>query len=368
MAPFSIKMQFILLFALFCKICGGFIPSPQPRIPISVRESKIRLWNSLNPIFRNWNCIGLVEKIDFSKPYKLNVGDLPLVVWKNPVTNRFSSLINICKHMGSRLDNGAITDKGCLKCQYHGLEHSGEDHHFGETVEHEGKLFWAYKPLAKMPPRLPFFSSKQFTKSFLEFDMDGSFTDGAFNTMDLYHPEYVHGGVLGFGNSIPPKNIKHYKFSANKIGLAFDYESKQNIQFINSNSKLTNNFHMFEYPAFSWSKVTFDKNKHLVIGVNLLPVAPQKTKWFVTIANNYFTSYAKNEFMKLLATTILTQDSAQMRNQHADDELKRQIMFQHVFKHEESITNLREMFRSYRYPDISSCVELYADSRANETL
>lgn len=311
----------------------------------------------VNPIFRHWNCIGISEKIDFSKPYKFNVGDLPLVVWKNPITNRISSVINICKHMGSRLDNGIITEQGCLKCQYHGLEHSNEDA-FGETVEHEGKLFWAYKPLEKTPPRLPFFSNNKFAKSFLEFEMDCSFTDSAFNTMDLYHPEYVHGGAFGFGNSIPPKNVKHYKFSDKKIGLAFDYESKPNVQFINSNSKLTNNFHMFLYPAFSWSKVTFDKTNHLLIGVNLLPVGPQKTKWFVTIANNYFTNYAQNEFIKLLAMTILTQDSVQMKNQCKDDDLKRRIIFQHVFKNEESILNLREMFGSYRYPDISSCVEL----------
>ena len=316
----------------------------------------------INPIFRHWNCIGIAEKIDFSKPYKFNVGDLPLVGWKNPITNRVSSAINICKHMGSRLDNGVITDTGCLKCQYHGLENSEAEDGFGETVEHEGKLFWAYKPLEKTPPRLPFFSNTQFAKSFLEFDMDCSFTDSAFNTMDLYHPEYVHGGAFGFGNSIPPKNVKHYKYSDKKIGLAFDYDSKPNIQFINSKSKWTNNFHMFLYPSFSWSKVTFGKTNHLVIGVNLLPVGPQKTKWFVTIANNYFTNPAQNEFMKLLATAILTQDSAQMKNQHNDDELKRRIIFQHVFKNEESIMNLREMFGSYRYPDISSCLALYSDN------
>ena len=116
---------------------------------------------------------------------------------------------------------------------------------------------------------------------------------------------------------------------------------------------------MFVYPSFSWSKVTFGERNHLIIGVNLLPIGPQRTKWFVTVANNYFTNPAQNEFMKLLATAILTQDSAQMKNQCKDDDLKRRIIFQHFFKNEESIMHLREMFGSYRYPDISSCVAAY---------
>jgi Icc-related predicted phosphoesterase len=98
--------------------------------------------------------------------------------------------------------------------------------------------------------------------------MDCSLKDSAFNTMDLRHPEYVHSGLFGFGNNIPPKNIKHFFYSKDKVGLSFDYVSKSNIQALNGNTKFTKNYHMYIYPSFSWSKVSFDESKHLIIGGN----------------------------------------------------------------------------------------------------
>ena len=38
--------------------------------------------------FNSWNCIGIIEKINFKKPYKINIGELPLVVWKDPKNNK----------------------------------------------------------------------------------------------------------------------------------------------------------------------------------------------------------------------------------------------------------------------------------------
>lgn len=316
--------------------------------------------NTKKNLFNNWNCIGIIDNIDFSKPYSINVGELPLVVWKIPNINQYAASINICKHMGSKLDNGEITKDGCLKCQYHGLENTFEER-IGETIEHEGKLFWSYNPSFAKPPLVPFFNNNKFQKSYLEIDMDCSLKDSAFNSMDLRHPEYVHGGFFGFGNNIPPKNIKHYKYSDEKVGLSFDYISKQNIQQLNSNSQFTNNFHMYEYPTFTWSKVTFDRNKHLIIGVNFLPLKKKKTRWYVTVCNNYFTSNIQNEFLKLLAYTILTQDLKQMKNQHKEDLLKEEMLFSYIFKDEEIMLWLKKMFDSYNYPNMVDCVEMYRD-------
>jgi len=313
-----------------------------------------------NNFFNYWHCIGIKDKIDFSKPYKINIGELPLVVWKNKQTNQYISMINICKHMGSKLDNGEITKNGCLKCKYHGLENSYNDR-FGETIEHEGKLFWSYNPITKTPENIPFFNNAKFVKSFLEIDMECSLKDSAFNTMDLRHPEYVHSGLFGFGNSVPPKNIKHYKYSKNKIGLSFDYESKLNIQSLNSNAKFTNNYHMYVYPTFSWSKVTFDKKNHLIIAVNLLPLENKKTRWYVTICNNYFTSNIQQDFLKILASSILSQDFVQMRNQSEETKLKELLMFSHVFENEEVILLLQDMFKNYEYPNADVCVKVYKD-------
>lgn len=361
---FEILFYFLLL-AHNGNVCGFLFKSP-----LSTSSSKM----ANNMFFTHWHCVGIIDKIDFSKPYAVNIGELPLVVWKNKQTNQLTSMINICRHMGSKLDNAEITRNGCLKCNYHGLENSHSDK-FGETVEHDGKLFWSYNPATKLPPSVPFFHNEQFVKSYLEFDMECSLKDSALNTMDLRHPEYVHGGVLGFGNSIPPRNIKQYQYSEDKIGLSFDYESKRTIQSlflfatpigtegqdVAQNPKHTNNFHMYIYPTFSWSKVTFDKNKHLIIGVNLLPLEEQKTRWYVTICSNYFTANIQKDFLKVLAAAILTQDSVQMKNQYKECKLKELVLFNHIFENEDVILWLHDMLKTYQYPNEDICADLYKD-------
>jgi phenylpropionate dioxygenase-like ring-hydroxylating dioxygenase large terminal subunit len=319
------------------------------------------LLNSYTSFFNHWHCIGIQSSIDFSKPYKANIGDLPLVIWKNPISQKIISSINICKHMGSTLDNGIITNDGCLKCQYHGLEFSYEDR-FGEIMEYEGKIFWAYKPIQKKPYSVPFFYHSNYVTSFLEIDMECSLEDSAYNTMDIRHPEYVHNKIVGFGNTIPPENIRYYNYSSdpNRIGMSFDYSSNKIIRNINDNVKVTKNYHMYIYPTFSWSKVSFN-NKNLIIGVNLLPLEKKKTRWYITICHNYYTSEIGKQFMKMLALTILNQDFAQMKRQYPENDLKKTVLFNHIFNNEEPILALHKQFSNYEYPDINSCVKLYKD-------
>lgn len=310
--------------------------------------------------FNHWTCIGIPKNIDFTNPYVTNIGELPLVVWKDPSTNKIISTINICKHMGSKLDNAKIVN-GCMKCPYHGLEYKYEDR-IGETMEYEGKLFWAYNPTRDMPYSVPHYADTEYVTSHLEIDMDCSLTDSAYNSMDLRHPEYVHNKILGFGNSIPPSNIKSHKYDDTcEIGLSFDYHSKLLLQKINDNVKITHNFHKFMYPTFSWSKVSIG-DKNLVIGVNFLPLSQSKTRWYITLCHNYYKSTNGKQFMQFLATAILNQDRDQMKNQAAENDLKKQILFNHVFKDEEAILEIRNMFEKYQYPTTKDCIDMYINS------
>jgi nitrite reductase/ring-hydroxylating ferredoxin subunit len=304
--------------------------------------------------FNYWHCIGINNKIDFSKPYKTNLGDLPLVLWKDS-QDRLITNVNVCKHMGSALDNGKIQN-GCLKCQYHGLEFSHNDR-FGETINFQGKIFWSYKPSNPLPENLPFYDDNNYVKSYLQIDMDASLQDSAYNTIDVRHPEYVHS--IGFGSNNPPKNIKEHTDN-NIVGLDFEYESNSIMKSINNNIKSTQNSHIYIYPSFSYSKVSFEDN-NLIIGVNLLPLETKKTRWFITICHNYKKSEIEKDFMKILASTILTQDYFQMKNQYIENELKKEIIFEHIFENEEVIIQLKNIFEKnkYKYPDIQSCVELY---------
>jgi nitrite reductase/ring-hydroxylating ferredoxin subunit len=154
--------------------------------------SLFRYTYSYSSFFNQWICIGVKDQIKWDKPYKINIGELPLVLWRDPKKNEILAALNICKHMGSKLDNGFITKQGCLKCNYHGLEYTDLDQ-FGNILEQDGKIFWAYKPTRTSPFKIPFFNNPNYEKSFLTIDMDASLTDSAFNTMDLRHPEFVHG-------------------------------------------------------------------------------------------------------------------------------------------------------------------------------
>ena len=314
--------------------------------------------------FNHWSCVGIKERIDFEKPYPIHIGELPLILWKDEKKNKIYSALNICKHMGSKLNNGEITEKGCLKCPYHGLEYSHLDQ-FGEVVEHDGKLFWSYQPIKKEPYSTPFYNNPNYEKSFLVIDMDASLTDSAYNTMDLRHPEFVHSGV-GFGNAIPPENIQQYEYNNETVGLSIDYIANEWIRKINENTLTTQNFHMFYYPSFSWSKVTFNKKNHLIIGVNLLPLGKKKTRWYVTIAHNYYKNNIGKQFMKFIALIILGQDFTQMKNQHKENKLKKYVLFDYVFKNEETIIHVKNMFSDYKYPDDEVCLELYKDYKTLE--
>jgi nitrite reductase/ring-hydroxylating ferredoxin subunit len=308
------------------------------------------------PFFNHWHCIALQNSLDASKPHKVNIGELPLVLWKS--NDEWITALNICKHMGSKLDNGLITTSGCLKCRYHGLEFSKEER-FGETVEHEGKIFWSYCPDKKTPPKIPFFYNKNYETTFLQVDMEASLQDSAYNTMDLRHPEYVHKGA--FGSIIPPVNIKQYKYK-DRIGLAFDYQSNPIMKKLNENTRTTHNFHMYLYPSFTWSRVSFN-DKHLIIAVNLLPLKNKKTRWFVTICHNYYKTPFQQNILKGLAGLILSQDYLQMKNQYPENKLKSAVLFNHIFKDEEVILWLRSQFSEYKFPDIDVCLDLYNDHK-----
>ena len=316
-------------------------------------------YSYMKKFFNNWHCVGIKEKIDFSKPYKFNIGELPLVAWKNK-DNQLITTLNICRHMGSQLDNGIVTSNGCLKCKYHGLDFSHDDR-FGETMEHEGKIFWSYQPVNKMPHKIPFFHNPNYVSSHLQIDMHASLPDSAFNTMDLRHPEYVH--KVGFGSTLLPTNITQYKFK-DRIGVAFEYQSNSIMKTLNDNMQITHNFHMYIYPTFTWSRVSFG-DKHLIIAVNLLPLENKKTRWFVTICHNYYTSHVQQNIMKGMAMFILSQDYFQMKNQYPENKLKAAVLFNHIFKDEDIILWLRDEFRDYKFPDTNTCLDLFTEYNAN---
>ena len=79
----------------------------------------------------------------------------------------------------------------------------------------------------------------------------------------------------------------------------------------------------------------------------------------MTLCHNYYTTPLQQHFLRSLAAMILNQDYVQMQNQHKEDTLKKEIMFDYTFNDEEVILWLNDIFQQYSYPDIDSCAELY---------
>lgn len=327
--------------------------------------------------FNHWTCIGVIKNIDFTRPYKSNIGELPLVTWRGDGGSaatadggKLYTTIDICKHMGSRLSAGEIV--GCshgdktsvLKCPYHGLEYGANDA-LGETIEYQGKLFWrgvaaAAAAAGGLPPAVPFYNNAEFRTTVLEYTMDASLYDSAYNTMDILHPEFVHNrGGIGFGSSVPPSGLRILHPDENSVAMMFGYKSNRVVRGAGAGAgaeaggRSTENYHVFQYPGFTWSRVSFERKNHIIIAVHFCPVAPKKTKWYVTLCHNYQTSPIGHEFVKTMARIILGQDKGQMENQAPENALKKELLFKHTFPGEDAILWLEREFRErgYVYPD-----------------
>jgi nitrite reductase/ring-hydroxylating ferredoxin subunit len=356
----------ILALAFCATSYGFFAPSQPPKLPIpTLNEHKTSsssppttTTDPYIPYFDEWHCLGIFDRIDFRKPHITNIGELPLVVWKDN-RNQLHTAINICKHMGTRFDNGKITDSGCLKCPYHGLEYDDRDA-IGQTVLHQGRIFWSYRPKTKTPPSVPFYDNPNYETSFIQIDMPCSLPDAALNTMDLIHPEYVHSNLFGFGNSVPPLDIRKHLYPGNKnmVGLSFNYVSRS---LAARGSNFTENFNMFYYPNFGWSKVRIPQSDcHLIIGVNFLPLEPKRTRWTVTIVHDYYKTPLKKMLMRFMTACILFQDYTQIIHQYEENEMKRLALFNFMFKNEPAVLHLKDMFRKdFVYPTIEESAKLY---------
>lgn len=304
-------------------------------------------------VFRNWHCIGFIEDINNKKPYSSNIGNLPLVTWFDD-NNKPYTTINICKHMGSKLDEGKIKNN-CIVCPYHGLEINKTDV-FGETMVYYNKLWWSYESKNKKPPFEPVFNNKKYESTNIVIDIDASLEDCAYNTMDLNHPSEVHNNIFGFGSNIPPSDIKLFNYDFNKLGVSFKYKTANNfLTFLKDDIKKSTNFHLFEYPYTTWSRVSLNKKDNLYVNVNFLPLTKNKTRWFITLKHNFW----NKNFVKIAAEMILKQDKTQL-NRLAENNLlkKRMTLIKKKFDNEEHLDILKKMYNNYLFPSQDAIIEL----------
>jgi hypothetical protein len=306
---------------------------------------------SIPSFFKYWHCVGIKYNIDYSKPYKYNVGELPLVLWKDKKGNLIST-VNICKHMGEKMDKGTVID-GCLQCPYHGVQHTKNDK-FGETIVHEDKIFWSYEPIKSIPTKIPGFDFYNFEHSIVQMDIDTAMQDCIFNTIDLNNHKFTHNGIFGFGTSnMIIKNVNTFKYE-DRVGIYFKYIAKKTIKLFQKYEQETDNQNVFVYPSSGWYKVTTNSVNKLIVGFNFLPISQNKTRLFITILKNHYkaTSFEK-EIFTFLTKQILNQ------NKMKNNQLKKSLIFKKYLQNDDAIWLVKENMKQYKYPNIDECVKLY---------
>jgi len=259
----------------------------------------------LPQIFREWHPIAINDKIDKTKPFLVNYGKLPLVLWFNQTTPH--TTVGYCKHLGSKLEKGFINNN-CLVCPNHLTQHTSNDT-IGTTVIKDGIIWWSYKNLKKSPPPL-------------------------FKTSN---------------------NIEHYYIDVNNslqtIILEFMY-SKHNIKEISKNNKFlikkhSNNMEhqiFYKYPFYLKGSI----NKKINYVINFLPLEEDRTRLFVNVDVD----------IKYLLHYFLSSKLYNLKNYDNNKIFKFLLILKDV-KNDNYLKKIYYLFDKYMFPNENNVYSFY---------
>lgn len=103
------------------------VPVSEPEAPATlvaangVDEEAVSQFNW----FKQWYVVAVAEYIDTTRPYKLELLGLPMVLWKDG-TGTWRCFENMCPHRLAPLSEGRIEPDGNLMCSYHAWRFNGE--------------------------------------------------------------------------------------------------------------------------------------------------------------------------------------------------------------------------------------------------
>jgi nitrite reductase/ring-hydroxylating ferredoxin subunit len=247
---------------------------------------------------REWHPIGIENQIDRNKPFVFNIGKLPMVLWYDK--NEPIATLNICKHLGANLDN-AIINNGCLHCSNHLTGYNQTDA-LGKVISKNGLLWWSFKSYIKNPP-------SNFKKE--EKKLDIHHIDINVNLLNVIL-EFIYAN-----NKIKAKHRKN-KF--------LFYE------------KLFNAEHRFYYKFPYYLKGSL--NKKINYTINFLPLEDNKTRLFISIANNIDAKVFMNYFLNAKLNNL--------DNYNNNSNLKYMIMLK---ENNDYVKNAYLLFDKYSFPN-----------------
>ncbi len=248
---------------------------------------------------REWHPIGIDSQIDRNKPYIFNIGKLPMVLWYD-YNNTPVSTINICKHLGAKLDNGLINN-GCLHCPNHLTAYNQSDG-VGKVISKNGLLWWSYKSYSKNPPS----------------NFKGN------NKTDIYHIDIdvnLVNVILEFVYSNNKLMVKHRKNKFLFKETLFNAEHR----------------FFYKYPYYLKGSI----NNKISYAINFLPLEENKTRLYISVLNNYIDSKI---FMNYYLNTKLNN----LNNYNGNSYLKYLIILK---DHNDYMKNLYLLFDKYLFPN-----------------
>jgi hypothetical protein len=203
---------------------------------ITIVFTTAKMAKSYNPFFNEWHCIGFKYQFTEEENRLVKIGELPLTIQK--VKNSYKTVDNI-----------------------------------GQICEHQDKLFWSFsKDKKERPYSIPFYD-KCLEKNWFEIEKNVSLVDSIKTLLYTY-----------------PSNTEEFQLIEYPERKTYSVHMKKGTTYAPKQIKMVDHYHMFYYPSFLWSKVTFRQNNeynHLMVSVNLLPITENRTRWFVTMSHDY---------------------------------------------------------------------------------
>lgn len=331
--PGSGNFLFALLRTLaVCAAVGGLrvplTPPATPAVPrarfaagLRAAHAAPRETDMLPLQLRQWNCVGIMQHIDTSRPYRFCVGELDMVAWFQRNHSGAdgwyaASTVNVCPHMGAQMHTGSVLvserpvyhagtrrhDRRVavarLRCPYHGKCHEPESS-FGTTLVSGGRLWWTCNPVALQP--FSVYSPAQLARAFVAserrnrpvvhaeysyVDMPYSMRDSAVFLMDLenHHKQMLRKNGceddLRFRIEMRPHAAQHDDAGASLSAQCLLPP------WLQRGSRVF--FHLsHHYPAHTCLRIVLPESGQCVtVDYNLLPLEHGVTRWYVTVHHN----------------------------------------------------------------------------------
>jgi phenylpropionate dioxygenase-like ring-hydroxylating dioxygenase large terminal subunit len=172
---------------------GGDRPDSVQANPAKIEAS---LQRALTKPSGGWFVIGATRRFRGKGPFRAEVSDLELVLWRSTPAGPLSAAPAACPHMGAHLADGKIVS-GQIVCPWHGLA-LGERRHGGWSplpVHDDGVLIWIQmNPLASDALPAPIIAPRplNFFDGVIHRDVICEPQDVIANRLDPWHGAHFH--------------------------------------------------------------------------------------------------------------------------------------------------------------------------------